>query len=144
MTIRALTRSDFDAWLPLWQENCQHKIADDVTAETWRRLTNPKEHVHGLGIFDDETLQGFLHYVLHPTTGFIEPTCYMQDLFIAKAYRRQGLATQLVWELGVMGKAQKWARIYWFAQHSDIAVQNLYKNLGIAMDFTLFMYPTQN
>ena len=143
MSIRALTRKDHDQWLPLWQENCLHQISDGVTTETWRRLTNPKEPVYGLAIFDEsDNLQGFLHYILHATTGFIAPACYMQDLYIAEDQRRGGLAKRLVWELHALGKAQKWARIYWFAENNNIATQNLYKNLGIPMDFTLFMLST--
>lgn len=142
--IRPLTRGDYDQWLPLWQANCLNQISDDVTAETWRRITNPKENVFGLGAFDDqENLQGFLHYILHPTTGFKEPACYMQDLFVAEDHRRQGIAKQLVWELHVFGKAQRWARLYWLADKNDEAVQNLYKNLGIPMDFSLHMLQTQ-
>lgn len=143
MTIHTLKNSDFSQWLPLWQENCLNQIADEVTAETWRRITDDKEQVFGLGIFDtNNNLQGFLHYILHPTTGFIEPACYMQDLYIAKNARRQGLATRLIWELGLMGQAQKWARIYWFSENTNPATQKLYKNLGIRMDFSLHILST--
>ena len=142
--IRSLERKDYEAWLPLWNENCLHQISDDVTAETWRRLTNPKENVYGLGVFDnDEKLIGILHYILHPTTGFKEYACYMQDLFIEKSSRRQGLAKRLVWELDSIGKTEKWARIYWFAENNNVAVQNLYKNLGIPIEFSLHMLLTQ-
>ena len=145
MSIRALERKDYDSWLPLWNANCLGQIADDVTAETWRRLTNPKENVFGLAAFDESgNLSGFLHYILHPVTGFKEPACYMQDLYVDENARRRGIARRLVWELDTIGKAQNWARIYWFADNKDAAVQNLYKNLGIRMDFTLFMLPTQN
>ena len=145
MLIRSLERTDYNAWLPLWNANCLNQMADDITAETWRRLTNPKETVFGLGSFDkDGKLCGILHYILHPTTGFKEPACYMQDLFTAKNCRRQGIAKQLVLELNTIGKEQKWARIYWFAENGNESVQNLYKNLGIPMDFTLFMLQTRN
>lgn len=143
MVIQELKRKNYDAWLPLWQENCQGLISDEVTTETWRRLTNPKEQVFGLGLFDGDALLGFLHYVLHPTTGFIEPAAYMQDLFIAPAHRGHGHAKRLVWELHELGKTQKWARLYWFADNTDETVQKLYKNLGIKMDFSLLMLPTQ-
>ena len=144
MLIRSFERKDHDRWLPLWQENCLHQISDDISTETWRRLTNPKENVHGLGVFDEnDQLSGFLHYILHPTTGFKEPACYMQDLFISKNSRRQGLAKRLIWELHDLGKTQKWARIYWFAENNNIAAQNLYKTLGISMDFSLHMLLTQ-
>ncbi len=129
-------------WLPLWQENCQHQISEEVTTETWRRLTNQKEQVFGLGLFDGDTLIGFLHYVLHSTTGFIEPAAYMQDLFVVPDHRGQGHAKRLVWELHELGKSQNWARLYWFADNNDETVQALYKNLGISMDFTLFMLST--
>lgn len=141
--IRPLERNDYDSWLPLWQANCLHQISDEVTAETWRRLTNPKEHVFGLGAFDGEELKGILHYILHPTTGYKEYACYMQDLFVDENCRRQGIAKRLVWELNEIGQKERWARIYWFAENKNEAVQNLYKNLGTRMDFSLHMLATQ-
>ena len=147
MTIRPLKHSDFDQWLPLWQENCLHQISDDITAETWRRLTNKNEKVFGLGAFSksavdkNNKLVGFLHYILHPTTGYINPACYMQDLFVEETARRQGIAKQLVWNLNDIGTSQNWSRIYWFAENKNDAVQALYKDLGIKMDFSLFMLP---
>ena len=144
MNIRALNRSDYDQWLPLWQENCLHQISDDITAETWRRICNPKENVFGLAAFNDTNeLVGILHYILHATTGFIQPACYMQDLFVDEKHRKQGIAKQLVWELHELGKNEKWARIYWFAENNNEAAQALYKNLGVKMDFGLFILPTQ-
>ena len=144
MKIKKLFKQHYSQWLPLWQENCLHQIDDETTTETWRRLCSKNEPVWGLGVFDnDDNLQGFLHYILHHTTGFKEPACYMQDVFIAPNARLQGLAKRLIWELHDMGKTEKWARIYWFAQKNDIAAQNLYKNLGINMDFSLHILPTQ-
>ena len=67
----------------------------------------------------------------------------MQDLYVPQEKRRQGLAKRLVWELNDIGKQQKWARIYWFAENDNIAAQNLYKTLGISMDFSLHMLLTQ-
>ena len=144
LQVRSLDRKDRDQWLPLWQANCFNQISDEVTQETWRRISNPKENVFGLGVFDaQDKLLGFLHYILHPTTGFINYACYMQDLYIDESYRRQGLAKRLVWELNDLGKQKKWARIYWFAENDNKATQNLYKNLGIKMDFSLHMLQTQ-
>ena len=138
MLIRSLERRDFEQWLPLWQENCQHKISDEVTTETWRRLAHPKEKMGGLGIFDEqENMVAFLHYILHPTTGFIEDACYMQDIFVAESHRKQGLAKRLMWELQDVKKSKNWSRIYWFAENDNIAAQKLYKTLGVKLDFSL-------
>jgi ribosomal protein S18 acetylase RimI-like enzyme len=67
----------------------------------------------------------------------------MQDLYIATDKRRQGCAKRLIWELNDIGKQQNWARIYWFAENDNIAAQNLYKTLGIPMNFSLHMLLTQ-
>ncbi len=145
MILRPLARKDRDAWAPLMQANCLHQIDDDVLNQTWRRLTNPKESVFGIGAFNDTgELQGFLHYVLHPTTGLKSHACYMQDLYVDESVRRQGIAKRLVWELHAIGKSEKWSWIYWFAENSNEATQNLYKNLGIKMDFSLHMLQTQD
>ena len=144
MTIRALKNSDYKNWLPLWQENCEHKIADEVTAETWRRICNTKENVFGLGAFEDDRLIGILHYILHPTTGQKELVCYMQDLFVHKDHRRKGFARRLVWELNEIGKTQNWARIYWLADRRNEVAQNLYKTLGIPVDFSLHIMPVKH
>lgn len=145
MDIRPLVRADYDQWLPLWQENCDHKIADDVTAETWRRLTHPKEQMFGLCAHaPDGTLAGILHYILHPTTGQIEPVCYMQDLFVAPACRRMGVGKRLVWALQDTGKTHGWARIYWIAANDNPAAVALYKTLGIRVDFGFYVLPIRD
>lgn len=142
INIRHIQREDHDQWLPLWRENGLHQVGDNVTAETWRRICHPKEAVFALGAFDEDNLAGFLSYVLHPVTGFIEPACYMQDLYIAEQYRRCGYAKRLVWELHNVSKKQGWSRLYWFAEQKNEAVQALYKNLGVKVSFDLFMLPT--
>ena len=145
MSVRALERKDFDAWLPLMRKNCLHTVDDDILNTTWQRLINPKEKVFGLGAFDDSgNLQGFLHYSLHRNTAFIEDACYMQDLYVDRDHRRQGIARRLIWELNDIGKKERWSWIYWFAENNNVAAQNLYKNLGIRMNFSLHMLQTQD
>lgn len=145
MDIRPLTHDDYDQWLPLWQENCEHKITDIVTAETWRRLTDPAAQVFGLCARGaDGTIAAILHYILHPTTGQIAPVCYMQDLFVTPAFRRQGAAKTLIGALHAAAKSQGWARIYWIAANDNPAAVNLYKSLGIRLDFGFYVLPIQN
>ncbi len=141
MNIRPLTRTDYDQWLPLWQENCEQRIHDDVTAETWRRICHPREQVFGLCAEQDGRIEAILHYVLHPTTGQVEPVCYMQDLFVAPGARRQGIARRLLWELQETGKNQGWARVYWVVAAENAAAQALYKTLAVKMDFALYINP---
>lgn len=139
--LRYIDRGDYDQWLPLWEENCQHPIAPNATAETWRRLTDPIIPMNGIGMWEDGALAGIMHFVLHPLTGMIEPVCYMQDLFVQEKHRRKGYARNLVSMLNALGQNQKWGRIYWIAQNDNEAAQTLYKSIGFKLDFSFHVLP---
>lgn len=142
MIIRAFQKSDYSQWLPLWNANGMNQVPQTVTNQTWGRLCDPGSAVGGFGAFADEgDLAGFVHYILHPTTGHLHPVCYMQDVFVAQNQRRKGIARALVNRLALEGREQGWPRIYWFAEKTNDAAQNLYKTLGIRMDFTLHILP---
>ncbi len=135
--VRPFTNNDFPQWLPLWNANNQGHEDALVTTETWGRIVDPNAQVHGLGAFDGDTLKGLVHYITHPTTGHVKPVCYMQDLFVAPAHRKKGIARKLVKALEAKGRQEKWARLYWLAEGKNEAAQNLYKTLGTQLDFTL-------
>ena len=61
----------------------------------------------------------------------------MQDVYVDPAQRKQGIARRMIEALSREGKTQKWPRIYWLAERDNEAAQNLYKSLGVKLDFTL-------
>lgn len=142
LKIRPISSEDFPNWLPLWDGNNQGTRNEAVTAETWTRLTDPDYPIHGLVAEKDGAIVGLVHYVLHPTTGNIHPVCYMQDVYVPEAHRKQGIARRMVQHLATLAKQEKWARMYWLAESDNIAAQNLYKNLGVKLDFTLHVLLT--
>lgn len=141
--IRFLEFSDYPDWLPLWNGNNLGVENDDLTAQTWARICDEDSKVCGLGLFEDGRLVGILHYVLHPSTGAMQDICYMQDVFVDPAHRRKGLAKAMIEHLHKVGKKEKWGRIYWLADKSDTGVQAFYQNLGVALDFSLHILPTE-
>lgn len=141
MIIRPLEKSDYDAWLPLWDGNNLGKRDEDVTALTWKRILDPASPVFGLCAADGKNLFGICHYVLHPATGSLAPICYMQDLYIAPEHRRKGIARDLVTHLADIGTKEKWTRVYWLAEANNTGAQELYKYLGVKLDFTLHVLP---
>ncbi len=139
--IRPLEPNDFPDWLPLWDGNNQGQRNEAVTTETWARLTDPDYPVFGLCAENSGKMAGILHYILHPTTGSIQPVCYMQDLYVDPRARQKGIGKALVQELAGLGKAEKWARLYWLAEEDNKAAQKLYKNLGVKLNFSLHVMP---
>ena len=139
--ISDITQDDFGGWLPLWNENNLGQATQNVTTETWMRLNDAGSPVCGMKAMIGDELAGIMHYILHPTTGQIEPVCYMQDLFIDTKHRRKGIAKQMVSALTQKGKKENWARIYWLADNNNEGAQALYKNLGVKIDFSLHIQP---
>lgn len=134
--VRPLEFNDFSKWLPLWTENNQGQKNTDVTAQTWQRLHDKKSPINGLGAFENGQLVGILHYILHPVTGSLNYACYMQDLFTSPEHRQKGIAKKMLQTLYTEHKKRKWARIYWVAEHDNIAAQSLYENFGKKLDFS--------
>lgn len=134
-----MQNDDFPAWLPLWNGNNQGHKDDAVTTETWTRLIDPQAQVFGLVAQDQSSgaLLGLVHYILHPTTGAIAPACYMQDVFVDTAARGRGIGRKLVGAVADIGRKEKWARLYWFAEQNNEAAQALYKKFGVKLNFSL-------
>lgn len=143
MIVAPLKSSDYDSWLPLWLANMEHSVSPDITAQTWQRICDRHSGVGGLGVRESENapLLGICHYITHPTTGNLNPVCYMQDLYIDPVARRRGLAGTLVAHLAALGTASGWARLYWLAEAENMAAQALYKALGYKLNFTLHVLP---
>ncbi len=139
--IRPLEPNDFPDWLPLWDGNNMGDRNEEVTTETWARLIDPDSQVNGLGAFKGSAMVGLVHYILHPSTGYIEPVCYMQDVYTDPAQRGKGVASALVEELAKIARREKWGRMQWVAEDNNEAAQALYKNIGVKLDFSLHVLP---
>src|SRR5947209_20061334 len=90
-------RSD---WQPLWEAYLRFyraKLDDRVTESTFARLCDPGSGLVGLiATAPDGAGAGLAHLVIHPTTWDVAPTCYLEDLFVARAARGTGLARLLL------------------------------------------------
>lgn len=112
-----------------------------VSDETWSRLMHEYFPVNGLCARVNGKMAAIMHYILHPVTGMVYPVCYMQDLYVDPAFRRQGLAKKLLAALEETGKNENWGRIYWLAEMKNEAAQALYKSIGHKLPFNLFVLP---
>ena len=142
IAVRPLKFDDFAKWLPLWDGNNMGERNQAVTTETWSRITNSDNtQVNGLCAERNGKILGIVHYILHPTTGQINPVCYMQDVYVEPEYRRKGIGKRLVEEVTKIATKEKWARMYWLTQSDNENAKAMYENFGIKLDFTLYVLP---
>src|SRR5690349_10769539 len=100
LTIRAVTRQDYDQWHQLFDgynafygRSGPTALAPEIVRMTWQRFFDAYEPVHALVADNDGTLLGLTHYLYHRSTTAIEPSCYLQDLFTLEAARGKGVAS---------------------------------------------------
>lgn len=139
-TIRDPTATDEAAWRGLWsQYNAFYEILvpDDVTAQTWRRILDPASSIFGRLATVDGTVIGFTNSVLHEITWAVAPVCYLEDLFVAPAYRDRGIGRMLIADLIERAKSNRWSRLYWHTRAGNPA-RRLYDEFVQADDFVRY------
>ncbi len=112
LTVRPVTRADYDAWRPLWDgynkfygRHGATALPEVVTQVTWSRFFDSYEPVHGLVAVSDGRIAGLTNYLFHRTTTAVEPLCYLQDLFTLEDVRGRGIGRALIEEVYARAKA---------------------------------------
>ena len=69
--ITPLSTTDYELWLPLWQNYLtfyETQLPASTTEVIWRNLLNENVPIYGFGAWRDDILVGITHVVLHPNT----------------------------------------------------------------------------
>lgn len=145
LTIRAITRQDYDRWLPLWNgyntfygRSGATALPADVTASTWSRFFDAYEPVHALVAESGGTLLGLAHYLFHRTTTAIAPLCYLNDLFTADAARGKGVGRALIEAVYDEARRAGSPRVYWQTHETNTVAQALYDKVAERSGFIVY------
>jgi ribosomal protein S18 acetylase RimI-like enzyme len=137
-----MTKNEAIGWRALWRMNVGDALQKPVIDHTEKQILDDRSALFALlAMSGDNEVIGLLHGVVHPVAGSLNPVCYMQDLFVHPARRRQGVATRLLEALAAMGRAEKWDRIYWLTDRTNTDAQKLYNKSAVALDFTFHVVP---
>ena len=145
VSVRAVSRQDYDQWLPLWEgynafygRSAETALSSDVIGMTWARFFDAYEPVHGLVAEHDGQLLGLAHYLFHRSTIAIEPTCYMQDLFTSEAARGKGVGRALINEVYEQARLAGASRVYWHTHETNQAAMQLYDKMAEHSGFVVY------
>lgn len=144
-TIREIAPGDYDRWRPLWDGYNEFygrvgasALSPERVDRTWSRFFEQSEPVHALVAESTNELLGIAHYVFHRSTIDLEDVCYLQDLFVAQAGRRRGVARALIEGVCERATRAKAARMYWHTHESNQPAINLYSQLAERSGFIVF------
>ena len=140
LSISALRREDHAEWRALWRgylEFYESDVAEDVYAETWRRLLSGEKGEYCGVIARDAGGQavGIAHYLFHRHCWRIEDVCYLQDLFVAPEARGAGVGEALIKSVYAAADAYGAGEVYWMTQHFNEKARALYDRVGQATPF---------
>lgn len=148
IVIRTVEARDFDAWRPLWDgynafygRSGATALADDITRTTWARFLDAHEPVHALVAEAEGRLLGLAHSLFHRSTTRIEPTCYLQDLYVDDTARGAGVGRALIAAVADRARAAGAFRLYWQTHESNADARALYDKVAARTGFLVYAIP---
>ena len=145
LSIRFVTRQDYDQWLPLWdgynafyERSGPTALNPEITAMTWSRFFDAYEPMHALVAERDGKLLGLTHYIFHRSTISIGPNCYLQDLFTSEAARGQGVGRALINGVYEQARIAGSPRVYWLTHQTNHTAMQLYDKVAEHSGFVVY------
>jgi GNAT superfamily N-acetyltransferase len=145
--VRDVKDEDYRAWKPLWDgynafygRKDETALPDEITLTTWRRFLDPREPVFALVAESEGQIAGLAHYLFHRSTIFIQPTCYVQDLFTLPAERGRGIGRSLIEAVYDRANAAGAKRVYWQTHESNATGRMLYDKLAKHSGFIVYSH----
>jgi GNAT superfamily N-acetyltransferase len=145
LSIRFVTRRDYEQWLPLWDgynafygRSGPTALSPDITAMTWSRFFDAYEPMHALVAERDGKLLGLTHYLFHRSTIAIAPNCYLQDLFTSEAARGQGVGRALINGVYEQARSAGSPRVYWLTHQTNHTARQLYDKVAEDSGFVVY------
>jgi GNAT superfamily N-acetyltransferase len=135
--VRAVTREDWNQWLPLWAgynafygREGATALPLEITNMTWARFFDAYEPVHALVAERAGELLGLTHYLFHRNTIQIEPSCYLQDLFTLESARGRGVGRALIEAVYDQARSVGATRVYWHTHETNSVAMRLYDQMA--------------
>ena len=139
--IAPLSKADYDAWLKLWQSYLtfyETRLPPTTTEKTWRNLLGSDVPIYGFGAWQDDTLVGITHVVIHPNTWNTTECCYLEDLYVSEDVRGQGVGRALIEQVYEFANNKNCNRVYWITQEGNATARKLYDSIATQTDMVQY------
>lgn len=139
--VRAPQAPDEPAWRRLWAAYLDFyamTVPPEATEHTWSRILDPAGPMFGRVAVLESAMVGFTICVVHEGTWSVNPTCYLEDLFVDPAARRAGLGRALLDDLVALGGQNGWSSLYWHTRADNTPARKLYDRYIQADDFVRY------
>jgi GNAT superfamily N-acetyltransferase len=133
----------FDAWFSLYEE---YAASRGVRAERrvggilWRWLLDGTYRVAGIIAVDSrKEIVGFAHYRPYPNTLNGTEACWLDDLYVAAAYRDSDLTERLVDHICNTARKRGWSEVNWIS--ADDGLRPTYDRIATRTEHATYRKP---
>jgi GNAT superfamily N-acetyltransferase len=141
-TIRPLEPADWDDWRALWGGYLafyRAEMPDETSRASFDRLCARADGFFGLLALDDAGRGiGLANCVVHPSTWSRQPTCYLEDLFVAPSARGHDAGRALLDAVRRVADERGVDRVYWHTQQYNGPARSLYDRVGRPTSFVVY------
>ena len=141
LRVRAPAAGDETAWRDLWggyNRFYRAEVAADVTDALWQKLLTQGADITGLVAACDGAVIGLAHILFHASTWSHAPSCYLEDLFVARTARGTGAARALIEAASEAARMRGADRLYWHTQEFNGPARSLYDTLADRTSFIVY------
>jgi len=132
MIIRPLKPTDRAGWEPLWQGYLRFyetRLPAEVTDLTFARLTDGVEPMGGV-VAEAGNLVGIAHWIAHRSCWTAGDYCYLQDLFVAPAFRSASIGRALIEAVCDKARSLGCSRVHWLTHETNTNAMRLYDRIA--------------
>jgi len=136
--VRGLTLADEPRWRELYGEYLDfYEAQKSVTSIdlVWQRLTSELPQIQSHVAVLDGLVVGFCHFHYQVSTWSDTTQCYLEDMYVDEAVRRQGVARTLIEQVKVQAASDSATEMYWITRQSNLRAQALYDKVATKTDF---------
>ena len=120
------------------------RLPAEIYDRTWQRLIAADGPICGLGARRGgatSPLVGIAHYLFHAHAWTTKEVCYLQDLFVDPAARRNGIARVLIGAVAAAARDRGCHRLYWTTKEDNASARSLYDRIACFNGFIRYDYP---
>ncbi len=144
--VTAIHREDFERWRILWRgylEFYETGLPEATYRHTFARIVAKKSPIRAFGVRlggEHAPLVGIVHYLFHAHSWSEREVCYLQDLFVEKESRGQGVGRRLIEAVAAVACERGCYRLYWTTQEGNAAARKLYDRIAAYNGFIRYDY----
>lgn len=146
LLIRGVRETDYEQWLPLWQQYNEFygrsgdtALPLEITKATWRKFFDDDD-VFCLVAEKDGQLCGIAHCIYHHVTTSTQKACYLNDLLTVKTLRGLGIGKALIAAVYARAQEDGASRVYWQTHESNVTARALYDQVAKHEGFIVYKH----